>query len=584
MLSSLLHSRGRPTVPPDNKKICQLFFGKNPITGGRELNRWKCSCGKVRKQDIKLGFKNLISHIRQKHPNYLEVFHMAQQEDGHSETSSLITALSSPGPSLLVSGQTTLDYMFDTRSTNVFKWLEWIIMDEHELAFCEKDLTRCNASLETISVKTLKKYLFKVVQSVEKKISAKAMALASSYALVFDGWSEASKHFIGMYIAYPAKEVDADPVLHLLAFAPLHDETNFTAENHANFIKATLNWYSLSADRLFCLIGDNCSTNKATANRLGVPLLGCRSHRFNLSVEQYLRTFLATESELVGKLMSKLATLKQSGRLRLMTALCPVKRNITRWTGVPDMFQRFERLLPNLNLEDGNDELMDFVPSAAQNKNIRDCKQALADFKSVTIELQRHDMTIKESNVLFQSIIDSYKDFNFEGYLGADCDIIHDKHLESAIQKIQSKKENTLTDLEKAAVKKLLLPSLLAQDEPGAGDICDDAELSFAERALKRQRVQDTAEGSKYVNTRFLLPTSCVVERLFSQAKQVFSPHRRRLNTKTLEALLFLNQNRMLWNLALVASVVNEGDAEEESDVDQDEVDDDDELLGQDCW
>ena len=584
MLSSLLHSSGRPTVPPDSKKICQLYFGKNPVAGGRELNRWKCSCGKVRKQDIKLGFTNLMSHIRQKHPNYLEVFHVAQQEDGHSERSSLITAVS-PGPSSSVSGQTTLDYMFDTRSTNVFKWLEWIIMDEHKLAFCEKDLTRGNANLETISVKTLKKYLFKLVNAVEKRISARAMALATSYALVFDGWSEASKHFIGMYIVYPAKEVDADPVLHLLAFAPLHDETNFTAENHANFIRATLNWYSLSADRLFCLIGDNCSTNKATANRLGVPLLGCRSHRFNLSVEQYLRTFLAAESELVGKLMSKLATLKQSGRLRLMTALCPVKRNVTRWTGVPDMFQRFERLLPNLNLEDGNDELIEFVPSAAQNKNIRERKQALADFKSVTIALQRHDMTIKESNVLFQSIINAYKDFNFEGHLGADCGIIHDKPLESAILKIQSKKENTLTDLEKGAVEKLLLPSALVRDEPGAGEICadDDAQLSFAERALKRQRVQDTAEGSKYVNTRFLLPTSCVVERFFSQAKRVFSPHRRRLNTKTLEALLFLNQNRMLWNVALVAAVVN-GGVEEESDEDQDEGDDDDELLGQDCW
>jgi hypothetical protein len=67
---------------------------------------------------------------------------VAQQEDGHSETSSLTTAVSSPGRSLLViSGQTTLDYMFDTRSTNVYKWLKWIIMDEHELAFCEKDLT-----------------------------------------------------------------------------------------------------------------------------------------------------------------------------------------------------------------------------------------------------------------------------------------------------------------------------------------------------------------------------------------------------------------------------------------------------------
>ena len=149
--------------------------------------------------------------------------------------------------------------------------------------------------------------------------------------------------------------------------------------------------------------------------------------------------------------MSKLVTLKQSGRLRLMTSLCPVKRNVTRWTGVQDMFQRFERLLPNLNLEDGgrNDELMDFVPSAAQNKNIRDHKQALADFKSVTIALRRHDMTIKESNVLFRSIIDAYKEFNFEGYLGAESDIIHSKPLESAILKIQSNKEDILTDVEK---------------------------------------------------------------------------------------------------------------------------------------
>jgi hypothetical protein len=101
--------------------------------------------------------------------------------------------------------------------------------------------------------------------------------------------------------------------MQLLAFAPLVNETNFTADNHMKFIKATLEWFSIPLERLFCLIGDNCSTNKATANRLGVPLLGCRSHRFNLSVEQYLRTFLASESELVGKLMSKLSTLKQSG-------------------------------------------------------------------------------------------------------------------------------------------------------------------------------------------------------------------------------------------------------------------------------
>jgi hypothetical protein len=123
-------------------------------------------------------------------------------------------------------------------------------------------------------------------------------------------------------------------------------------------------------------------------------------------------------------------------------------------------------------------------------------------------------------------------------------------------------------------VEQLLRPSLLLQDTIAEGSSCkqdhDGDELSFAERALKRQRVQGITEGSKYINMRFLLPTSCVVERLFSLAKRVFSPHRRRLSTKTLEALLFLNQNRQLWNLSTVALVVN-GRDDAESDEEQDE-------------
>jgi hypothetical protein len=84
-----------------------------------------------------------------------------------------------------------------------------------------------------------------------------------------------------------------------------------------------LGCYSLSGvDRPpFGLIGDNCSTNKVTANRIGVPLLRSQSKRFNLSVKQNFRNFLAAESELVGKLMSMLATLKHLGQLvRLITA------------------------------------------------------------------------------------------------------------------------------------------------------------------------------------------------------------------------------------------------------------------------
>ena len=558
MMSTSNSSRRFRVVPPDSKKIVQMYFGKNPVAGS-DGTSWKCTCGTVRKQNIKLGYANLMSHIKAKHPDYLEVFTLAQQ--GNEQDSSISSQdFSSTSSAISVTAgrdqQMTLTYLFDTRSTNVFKWLEWIVLDEHELIFCEKNLTRCNSKLEPISVKTLKKYLFKVVDAVEKKITQEAR-MASAFALVFDGWSEASRHFIGLFIVFPGKgrgndDGDVNPIMYLLAFAPLLDETNFSADNHATFIKATLEWFSLSRERLFCLIGDNCSTNKATANRLGVPLLGCRSHRLNLAVEQYLKKFLAAESELVGKLMSKLATLKLSGRLRLMTSLRPVKRNETRWTGVPDMFQRFERLLPNLDSAN-KDEIMDLIPNANQEKNIKERKQALADFKSVTIALQGVDMSIKESDVLFRSIIDEYTEFDFEAFLGADANIIHDKVLEKAVLKIQSSKEETLTADEKESVSKLLRCQTTNEQESTAS--CEDeersdAQLTFAERALKRQRIQEkTGVCSNYINTNFLLPTSCVVERLFSQAKRVFSPHRRRLHTKTLEALLFLNQNRRLWNL-----------------------------------
>ncbi|KAH6582272.1 hypothetical protein BASA50_000935 [Batrachochytrium salamandrivorans] len=81
---------------------------------------------------------------------------------------------------------------------------------------------------------------------------------------------------------------------------------------HVEFINATLAWYSLLKDRLVCLIGDDCWTNKTTTDLIGTPLLGCRSHQHSLAVEAYIGENLAVESELVGKPMSKSSTLRES--------------------------------------------------------------------------------------------------------------------------------------------------------------------------------------------------------------------------------------------------------------------------------
>ena len=219
----------------------------------------------------------------------------------------------------------------------------------------------------------------------------------------------------GLFISLPAKDAIGQYNVYLLAFAPLLDQTALTAVNHRNFILSIMDDYKLSEQKLICLIGDNCSTNTATANQMGLPLLGCRSHRFNLAVEKYVDHYLKTEADKVGKLMSKLSTLKEAARLRIATPLRPVRRNVTRWLGVIKMFERYEKLQPSLHVS--SQAIAEFVPTVSEQMNIKKYQQPLADFKAVTLTLQSQTMTMADSEELFQTIIAEYPDFNFGSML-----------------------------------------------------------------------------------------------------------------------------------------------------------------------
>ena len=101
----LSSSNSCPTVPHNNKKLCHLFFGKVPFL--EQTDQWKCKCGTLCKQNLKLGFSKLLSHIKQRHQNSEEVFAMAQQAnevDSISDSAQVVTGTGG------VSGQTTLAY------------------------------------------------------------------------------------------------------------------------------------------------------------------------------------------------------------------------------------------------------------------------------------------------------------------------------------------------------------------------------------------------------------------------------------------------------------------------------------------
>ena len=173
----------RPKIVNSTKSICNLFFGSRPFDEVQK--RWKCKCGNVRKCDImKHGYANLFTHIKLKHPDYQSLIKTYSTESVNT-------------PSQLIrQPQSSLEFLVDTKSNDIFKWLDWIVMDELELSFCEKPRTRGNARLTKICTKSLKKYMFKVVTSVKKKIVAIAAA-CPRYALIFDGWTEDNTHFIG---------------------------------------------------------------------------------------------------------------------------------------------------------------------------------------------------------------------------------------------------------------------------------------------------------------------------------------------------------------------------------------------------
>jgi hypothetical protein len=69
------------------------------------------------------------------------------------------------------------------------------------------------------------------------------------------------------------------------------DETEYTAQRHAELIEYVLRVFQKSTANLICIVGDNCNVNKALADILGVPLIGCAAHRFNLAVQEYLTKY-----------------------------------------------------------------------------------------------------------------------------------------------------------------------------------------------------------------------------------------------------------------------------------------------------
>eukprot|EP00733_Pompholyxophrys_punicea_P000830 Pompholyxophrys_punicea_v1_NODE_313_length_2295_cov_18.692411.p1 type:complete len:169 gc:universal NODE_313_length_2295_cov_18.692411:1111-1617(+) len=114
-------------------------------------------------------------------------------------------------------------------------------------------------------------------------------------------------HFVALFACIPK-------VNHyvLIALSPLLCEDDFSSQSHKEFIESVLvDIYGKSLADVGYLVEDNVSTNKHLADLMGVPFIGCASHRLNLAVNLMLEPH-EPSLDAINSLMKKLSSLKKS--------------------------------------------------------------------------------------------------------------------------------------------------------------------------------------------------------------------------------------------------------------------------------
>ena len=168
------------------------------------------------------------------------------------------------------------------REKEVYDLINWIVDRNQPISEVDNVVTRDMFKTKPICSKTLRKYILALTPNVEKVISED---LPDKFGLIFDGWTSATMHYVAIFATYMKDGMHKES---LLAVAPLFNEEQLGAEQHIEFMYATLHLYRKAMDNVVVLIGDNCSTNKKISNNTGIPLIGCASHRFNLAVNSWL--------------------------------------------------------------------------------------------------------------------------------------------------------------------------------------------------------------------------------------------------------------------------------------------------------
>ena len=179
-----------------------------------------------------------------------------------------------------------------TVEEEMYDWIEMLVVKNLPMRFVDCPLVRNQSNLEQTCAKTVQKHIFSLSNVVRGKIKSKLPS--DKFVVMFDGWTEGTDHYIGISASYNTTCANSGkqvPMQSLLSMKPLlvDEVEGMTAADHLMHISKALNVYEKDVEDILCFVGDNCSVNRRMAGDLGVPLLGCASHKFNLAVRLWIK-------------------------------------------------------------------------------------------------------------------------------------------------------------------------------------------------------------------------------------------------------------------------------------------------------
>ncbi|KAI8894701.1 hypothetical protein BC833DRAFT_603924 [Globomyces pollinis-pini] len=477
-----------------------------------EDKRHKCKvCSRLYTQDIKKGYSNLVTHIQNEHSDRLDV--------------------------MKVNDEKNVNPFFHKESNTIFNWLDCIIGCELPLSFCEGDSVKDYSKLAPVSVEDLMKYIPLITDKVEKKI---ADSLPDQFGIIIDGWNEDSTYHIALFANFDGHEVGPYP---LLAIAPPIDETDFTIESHHFIIECVLERYGKSSKNLIYLVAENTVVNTGLADLLGIPMIGCASHRFHLACKKYLEG----SERILQKIQSLMMTLQQrkhARKLQAKTDLVPIIWNVLNWKTLPyEMVSSFFRIEEFIDATD--EDLATKIPTASEMIDLKRLMEDLEQFQATAMSIQEDERNLHEVRLIFDEMLKHYP--IMDNYISSNGALVHSPDFEGAIIQVIDNYVDSLN-----ARQEQLLTPFRKVNNVRTSEVQTD--VPYALQALKKKR---RFNHNAFIDLSFIPPTCNIMRKSFKEtAYCMFKPTS---DPDWLNFLMFLKINRQLWDYSLVSNLVING-------------------------